>query len=391
MSQRLINLNPDLKRLRDEGFEIEIKGAYLLVHHVPYLNSSKEIKYGTLVSNISMNGEKTIKPDPHVAYFIGDYPCNKDGTPILQIQHQNTKQRLMDNLECDFSFSNKPSDGYQDYYEKMTTYSNIISGPAKSLNDSVTEKTFRPIISDDQDDVFKYFDTYSSRANICCIADKLRDQKVAIVGLGGTGSYILDFMSKTRVKEIHLFDSDEFLQHNAFRFPGAPTIQKFDEHQKKIAYLHEIYSNMHRHIYTHPYNISIENVVELRDMNFVFLCIDKAEAKKDVIPYLLKNDIPFIDTGMGIHKVDDALIGMIRVTSCTKNKRDHIEKRISYADMIDDVYSENIQIAELNAINAALAVIKWKKISGYYQDLIKENNITMTLNTGQLDNEDCEI
>jgi hypothetical protein len=36
-------------------------------------------------------------------------------------------------------------------------------------------------------------------------------------GLGGTGSYILDLVSKTPVNEILLFDSDDFLQHNAFR------------------------------------------------------------------------------------------------------------------------------------------------------------------------------
>ena len=53
MSQQLINLSPDLKRLRDEGIEIEIKDAYLLIHHVPYLNSASEIKYGILVSDLT--------------------------------------------------------------------------------------------------------------------------------------------------------------------------------------------------------------------------------------------------------------------------------------------------------------------------------------------------
>lgn len=43
MSPQQINLSPDLKRLRDEGYELEIKGAYALVHHVPYVNSRKEI------------------------------------------------------------------------------------------------------------------------------------------------------------------------------------------------------------------------------------------------------------------------------------------------------------------------------------------------------------
>ena len=37
-------------------------------------------------------------------------------------------------------------------------------------------------------------------------------------------------------------------------------------------------------------------------------------------------------------------------------------------------YERNAQLAELNALNAALAVIKWKKIRGVYNDLERELN-----------------
>ena len=46
--------------------------------------------------------------------------------------------------------------------------------------------------------------------------------------------------------------------------------------------------------------------------------------------------------------------------------------------MEDDEYATNIQIADLNALNALMAVIKWKKLSGFYQDL-KKNTIQLTL------------
>jgi hypothetical protein len=35
-------------------------------------------------------------------------------------------------------------------------------------------------------------------------------------------------------------------------------------------------------------------------------------------------------------------------------------------DQDDDIYSENIQIADLNALNAVLAVMWWKKHAGVY-------------------------
>ncbi|MEK6929261.1 MAG: DUF6791 domain-containing protein [Thermoproteota archaeon] len=85
MSHQLINLSPDLKKLRDEGFEVEIKAGYLLISGVPYLNSNKEIKFGILVSKLDLAGDKTIKPGNHVVYFIGEHPCHKDGSLIHQI------------------------------------------------------------------------------------------------------------------------------------------------------------------------------------------------------------------------------------------------------------------------------------------------------------------
>ena len=54
----------------------------------------------------------------------------------------------------------------------------------------------------------------------------------------------------------------------------------------------------------------------------------------------------------------------------------------------DGVYSRNIQIAELNALNAALAVIKWKKLLGFYRDLENEHFSAYTLDGNVIVNED---
>jgi tRNA A37 threonylcarbamoyladenosine dehydratase len=50
--------------------------------------------------------------------------------------------------------------------------------------------------------------------------------------MGGTGSYILDLVAKTAVMEIHLFDGDDFNQHNAFRAPGAASLEDLEKHMK---------------------------------------------------------------------------------------------------------------------------------------------------------------
>lgn len=392
MSQQLINRSLDLQKIRDEGYDIEVISSYLLVKNVPYLNSNREIKFGTLVSNLTLAGNITTTPDTHVAYFAGEYPCNKDGSPIDKIKHQNLTQELAPNLVVQHSFSSKPHTGsYKNYYEKMTTYIAIISSPAHSLDSSVTAKTFPVIKSDEEGSVFNYINTSSSRAGINMLTLKLELGKIAIVGLGGTGSYVLDLVSKTPVKEIHLFDGDKFLQHNAFRSPGAPSIDDLRTHSYKVSYFADLYSKMRKGIIPHPEYIDEEKMEQLNGMDFVFLCLDRGQIKKVIVEKLEEFGISFIDVGMGINLVDNALLGVLRVTTSTVEQRTHVNTkgRISFSDGDENnEYSQNIQIADLNALNATLAVIKWKKLCGFYIDLDKEHHSTYTIDGNTLTNED---
>jgi hypothetical protein len=99
---------------------------------VPYVNAQREVKRGTLVSELTLAGDVTAAPKTHVAFFIGDHPCNKDGSEIGQIKHGSGNQDLGDGLVVNHSFSNKPKDGYPDYYAKMTRYIEVISHPARA-------------------------------------------------------------------------------------------------------------------------------------------------------------------------------------------------------------------------------------------------------------------
>jgi len=390
MLEQLINHSPDLKQLRNEGYDLEYKGGYLLIHHIPYINSSKEIKHGILVSELNLlNANTTAAPKTHVIYFNGEFPCNKDGSIISQIQHTSQNTALAEGVIINHSFSNKPPTGYANYYLKISRYVEIITAPAKSLDKSVTEKTFRVLKEDKEDTIFQYPDTNSSRANINMINSKFKEQKIAIIGLGGTGAYILDLVAKTPVLEIHLFDGDVFSQHNAFRSPGAASSEQLDKVMKKVNYYTEMYSKMHKNIIPHIEYITDDNISCLNQMSFVFISVDKNSVRKSIIGILLKLNVPFIDVGIGVEIVDDNLIGMIRVTSGSAIKNDHLLKRISIEDnVIDDEYATNIQIADLNSLNASLAVIKWKKTNDFYQDLKNEHHCTYTINTSQLINED---
>ena len=392
MSQRLINRSPDLKLLQGEGYNLEIRSSLLLVKHVPYLDANRGLRFGTLVSALDLANDATVPPASHLAMFIGEHPCKEDGSILSQIQHSSNRHQQLHDLVIDHTFSAKPKDGgYRDYHHKMTTYAHIISAPAHAIEPNATAQTFPVIRDDETEDVFHYLDTASDRAGISLINDKLRLDAVAIIGLGGTGGYVLDLVAKTPVKAVHLFDGDRMIQHNAFRSPGAASGDDLDGGPLKVNYFTQIYSRMRRNIVSHPYYIDESNVDELSSMSFVFICIDKGAAKKLVIQQLESSGVAFIDVGMGVLEVDGALSGLVRVTTSSPDKRDHVlgKHRVTLADAdgIED-YDQNIQIADLNALNAALAVIRWKKLYGFYVNLEHEHHSIYAINGNTLINED---
>lgn len=386
-----INRSRDLKQLIDEGFEVEVKGGHLVVHHIPYVNSSCQIKYGKLISTLALNGDVTVKPDTHVIGFMGEHPCNKDGSIITAIQHSNTNQQIAEGIVMNFTFSNKPKGGYENYYHKVTQYAKIITAPAKAIDNTVTVQTFKVRECGEEESIFLYTDSNSSRANISHLNEKFKGQKIGIIGLGGTGSYVLDFVAKTPVDEILLFDNDEFLQHNAFRSPSVASVETLNKRMKKVDYFTSIYSQMRRGIKAIPEKVTEVNINLLKELSFVFVCIDSNRARSVIISKLKEFGITFIDVGLGVNIAENNLVGTLRVTVGTPEKYDHIPNRIGVEETDDNEYATNIQIADLNALNALIAVIKWKKLCGFYQDLKNEHNSTFVINTGQLLHNDYTI
>lgn len=392
MSQKLVDPNPDLKRLRDEGYEVKIVGAHLLVGSVPYVNANREVKRGTLISTLELQQDRTVKPRDHTVHFIGDAPCDSRGELLPIVVQTNAHYSPAVGIAATNRFSSKPSGGYADYHTKMTTYVKILSHQAQEIDPGASAKVFLPIPDEDGDArPFKYYDTSTSRAGIAVLSAKLAMEKVAIVGLGGTGSYVLDFIAKTHVQEIHLYDDDDFHQHNAFRCPGAVAYEEMEEGLTKVRHYAALYSKLRHGVLAHPYRILPENLGELADMSFVFLCLDSGEFKDAIMSALEAADISFVDVGMGLELGGEALTGLLRVTTSTPRKREHVRDnhRVSFAPAAgDNLYSRNIQVVELNALNAALAVLKWKKLCGFYHDLKGEHHSTYAIATNKLSSED---
>ena len=163
------------------------------------------------------------------------------------------------------------------------------------------------------------------------------------------------------------------------------------EHPSKVEFFQKKYSQMRRNIVPHATYVDETNIELLRGVDFVFLCLDRGSAKKLIVEALEGFGTPFIDVGMGIYQVEESLGGTIRVVTSTVTQRDHVraKSRIPFSDGdANNEYSQNIQIADLNALNAVLAIIKWKKLLGFYQDLGNEHFTAYAVSDNVLINED---
>lgn len=388
MSRLLISRNPQLQRLIDDGYDIEIRSGHLLVHSVPYVTSNKQIARGVIVSEMSMATPDVLgRPSTHQVHFIGEHPCKADGSDFIQIRCQSAEFKLAEGITAQHWFSNKPQRGYyEDYYEKITSYVRVISSQAKALDPSVDARTFKTREPIEDDSVFLYQDTASSRAGIQRLTARFQKQRIAIVGLGGTGSYTLDLVAKTHVAEIHLFDADVLRPHNAFRLPGAVSREVLDRELTKVKYFSENYSTMRRGVVPHEVMIAENNVMELASFDYVFLCVDRGEVRQLVLRALEDTQVVVIDVGMGLNLTDDqeSIWGTCRVTSSTPSTRAIALSRVPKADRDEELYASNIQVADFNCLNAAHAVAKWKRMSGFYLDDHGEYESTFSVNLNQV-------
>ena len=118
--------------------------------------------------------------------------------------------------------------------------------------------------------------------------------------------------------------------------------------------------------------------------------MDKGDVRKLIYERLEDSAVTMIDTGMDVQMTEDGLLwGVMRVTTSEPGKRDHVASRVSMSDLKrDNLYASNIQLVEMNAMNAMLAVMRWKRHCGFFYDRSAEMNASFnTANNKNINSE----
>lgn len=381
MFHELVSHNDDIRRLVEKGYAVGFDSGYLVVRDIPYLEAERRLKTGAIVTKLTpIDKYRFARPDDHQIFFCGSAPHQMDGAAIANLAGGPVQVALAGaDLKVERSFSNKPTEGFANFFDKIESYVRIICGPAIEVH-GVTPLTFRIEKDVVGQTVFKFWDSLTSRAAIGDLSAKFEDEVIAIIGLGGTGCYILDFMVKTPVREIRAFDLDRYHVHNAFRSPG-----RLEEHELGLTKA-EVYRSRYDN-FRHGLTIEARYLDEtsgdaLEGVTFAFVAVDKGSSRAGIFDLLIAKKIPFIDVGMGLNRTESGLGGMLRATYYPVANAAELKSKglAELVDHPDDEYNTNIQIGELNALNAAVAVAKYKKLKGFYVEDGAHNTIVKVEN-----------
>ena len=144
------------------------------------------------------------------------------------------------------------------------------------------------------------FSEYFSRNQGALTADQqhtLQQSRVAVIGCGGLGGYVIEELVRIGVGQLHLFDPDVFVPSNCNRQLNALSRtpgQTMGQNKAEVAAA--------RSAAIHPFNTVTAYPIDFRDgsgaawgqVDVVVDCLDTAQARLDLSVLCTSKDIPLV-------------------------------------------------------------------------------------------------
>ena len=341
------------------GWTIDTYKNGISVGGVPYRKKNGEtgrccISIDTEDDGVGMKAPEHSGGAIHAATLIGvegGRAYQGSGKPVGNVLWSDKTERCVISIKRD--------DGeYENAWHALFVYVSSVAGEVGADERGKTESVFRFEIEGEDD---KDTQVWRGRA---------KGQRIGIVGLGGVGLWILDLMSKTDVSEIRIWDGDEIEGRNLVRAPGWASQEAIEKN--KARYFGEQYAKMRKGISVRKgYWQAEDGAAAFDGLDFVFVAVDKTDIRTALCETLEAARIPFVDAGMGIERHEERVRGSCQVFFSGKEPNRWRIGIPTVEGTGEDEYRA-LQLADLGALTAALAVGMWRRHIGQYEDETKD-------------------
>ena len=210
--------------------------------------------------------------------------------------------------------------------------------------------------------------------------NKLQNIKIAIVGIGGVGGYVLEGLVRSGVMNITLIDGDKIDPTNLNR-QIISTSNNIGELKVNEAAKRVLQINPNVMVNKFSVFLTKENIQEIIDNDFDYVvdACDDVDAKIELIKFCYKNNIKIISS-MGTAKKLDGT--KFKIDTLNNTKYCPLAKKIRKSLSLDEqkyttvVYSEEVQkdINVLGSISYVPAIAGLLICNAIINDIIKIEN-----------------
>ena len=191
------------------GWTIEVGQNRISVREVPYCKKDGEagtcqVLVETQEDGLAMKAPENGSGASHAAVLIGvsqGRAYRATGEPVGNVLWTD------DTNQCVISIKRDEGE-YSNAWHALFVYAATVAGEVGLEARDEVERIFKFEIDGEDSREMRVW------------RNRARGQRVAIVGLGGVGLWILDLMSKTYVSEIRIWDGDVIEGRNLLRAPG---------------------------------------------------------------------------------------------------------------------------------------------------------------------------
>lgn len=190
-------------------------------------------------------------------------------------------------------------------------------------------------------------------------------EHVAIVGLGGVGAWIADFVVKADPRKINGWDYDCIEPKNILRMPGGLDPNVWIG-RPKADWFQETYSLIHTNVLGHNVKVLPENVQEvIEGITFAFVAVDDANDRMIVCDALANAGIPFVIVGLSLVRKEKRVKVSMRIVTAHVGVSSWRAAIPQVGQAGQDDYG-SIDLPDVYSMAAGWAIQSWRKMRGQF-------------------------